>query len=199
MGTLEKKPGACTCTLAFTGISSSFLTFHALDVTLPNTWILDFRAVDHMIFSSHQFLSYTPCSSTRKITIADGSLTTVARQGDVLINSNLVLKNVLYVPKHFTNLVSIQKLTTDANCHVIFYPSVCEFQAQDPRRMIGRARKKDGLYYLEDLIGQTDKRSVSPISFLVKSNKDRLWLHHFHLGHLSFRVLKLLFPLLFKR
>jgi len=37
LGSLEKKPRTSTCTLAFTGISSSSLTFHALDITLPNT------------------------------------------------------------------------------------------------------------------------------------------------------------------
>ena len=65
--------------------------------------------------------------------------------------------------------------------------------------MIRRAREREGLYYLEDLGGQANKRRVSPVSFLVKSNKDKLWLHHFHLGYPSFRVLKLLFPSLFKK
>ena len=120
LGSLEKKPRTGTCSLAFIGIFSSSLVFHASDITLPNTWILDSGAIDHMAYSSHRFISYTPCLSTKKITMADGSLTTVAGQGDVLINSHLTLKNVLHVPKLFTNLVSIHNLTIDANCNVIF-------------------------------------------------------------------------------
>ena len=34
---LEKELGTSTYTLAFTGVSSSSFTFHALDRTLPNT------------------------------------------------------------------------------------------------------------------------------------------------------------------
>jgi len=123
LGSLEKKPRADTCTLAFICISSSSLAFHASDTTIPNTWILDFGAINHMTCSSHQLITYTLCPSARKITMADGSLTTVVGQGNVPINSHLTLKNVLHVPKLFTNLVSIQKLTIDSNCNIIFYPS----------------------------------------------------------------------------
>ena len=36
------------------------------------------------------------------------------------------------------------------------------------------------------------------VSFLSHSNKDIIWLHHLRLGHPSFRVLKVMFPSLFK-
>ena len=48
--------------------------------------------------------------------------------GDIQVTSNLVLKNVLHVPQLSTNIVSIQKLTQDLSCHVIFDASFCEFQ-----------------------------------------------------------------------
>ena len=148
--------------------------------------------------SSHKFLSYKPCPSTKKIVLVDDSLTTVVGIGDILINNKLILKDVLHVPKLFTNLISIKKLTHDANCRVIFYPFFCEFQEKDPRKVIGHARVKEGLYHLEDSSGQITKKHFSPISLLVKSNKDVLWLHHFHLGHPSFSVLQFMFPSLFK-
>ena len=102
-----------------------------------------------MTNSSLQFKTYTPCPSNRKILVADGSLTTVAGLGDIQITSQLTLKNVLHVPKLSTNLLSIQKLTHDLNCVVIFYPTHCEFQDQNTGKMIGRAKEKAGLYYLE--------------------------------------------------
>ena len=48
--------------------------------------------------------------------------------GDVQVTSNLVLKNVLHVSQLSTNLVSIQYLAQDLNCHVIYDASFCEFQ-----------------------------------------------------------------------
>ena len=72
------------------------------------------------------FTSYNPYRSSRKITMADGSLIAVASQGDILLNDHLTLKNVLHVPKLFANLISIQKLIEDTNCSVSFYSNVCE-------------------------------------------------------------------------
>lgn len=60
--------------------------------------------------------------------------------------------------------------------------------------MIGRARVEDDLYHLEDYSGK-----FSRASFLVKPNKDPIWLHHLRLGHPSFRILQFIFPSLFKR
>ena len=67
--------------------------------------------------------------------------------------------------------------------------------------MIGHAREKGGLYYLEESSGQTRTETHLPLSFLSESsisNKDKIWLYHFRLGHPSFSVLKVMFPLLFK-
>jgi len=104
--------------------------------------------------------------------MADGSLTIVAGQGDIFLNKHLTLKNILHVPKLFTNLISIQKLTSDANCHVISYPTFCEFQEQNTKKMIGHARAKAELYNLETSGEQANKRKASPTSFLVQSNND---------------------------
>ena len=59
----------------------------------------------------NQFKTYLPCSSNRKIVIADGTTTAVAGIGGVQVTSNMVLKNVFHVPQLSTNLVSIQILT----------------------------------------------------------------------------------------
>ena len=110
LGTLEKPSGACS--LAFSGKSSSF-GLNVSDKSLICSWIIDFRATDHMTHSSQHFITYTPCPSNRKIVVADGSLTTVASLGNIQITPSFVLKNVLHVPKLSTNLVSIQKLPQD--------------------------------------------------------------------------------------
>ncbi|TYH91972.1 hypothetical protein ES332_A13G150700v1 [Gossypium tomentosum] len=106
-----------------------------------------------MTHSSQKFVSYTPFSSNRKITIADGSVSTVAGQSDIAINKALTLSNVLHIPKLFTNILSIQKITKGSNCSVVFYPNRCVFQKQSTRRIIRHAKEVNGLYYLEESSG----------------------------------------------
>ena len=148
-----------------------------------------------MTKSSHDFLSYSPCPSNKNISTTDGILSTVAGQEDV-INSKFVLKNVLHVPKLSMNLVLIHKLTKDLNCTMTFSSTHCEFQDQGMGNMIGLARGRNGLYYLE-FDGQSSSRNNFSFSFLYESslsNKNKIWLYHLRLGHPSFNVLKILFP-----
>ena len=66
--------------------------------------------------------------------------------------------------------------------------------------MIGHAREKDGLHYLEAPSNPNRTENNLPRSFIseIVSNKAKIWLHHRRLGHPSFNVLKILFLLLFK-
>ena len=90
------------------------------DITFANSWVIDSGATGHMTHSPNIFSTYFSCSSNRKIATADGSLTTVAGIGDVKISPSLILKNVLHVPRLTMNLISIQKLTQDLHCNVVF-------------------------------------------------------------------------------
>ena len=136
-----------------------------------------------MTHASQYFSTYTSCPSSRKIIVANGSLAIVAGLGDIYVTPSLILKNVLHVPKLSANLVLIQKLIEDLKCYEIFHPSYCVFQEQGSGRKIELAKERNGLYHLE-----------TPGS----SNRDVIWLHHFHLGHPPFRVLNIMFPSLFK-
>ena len=134
LGSLEKIPRKGSSNLTFTCITSNSSNFHASNLFLRKTWILDYDATHHKTPLSTNFLSYKPCPSARKIVLAHGSLTTMAGQGDILINPYLTLRDVLHVPKLFINLISIQKLTKDTNCWVVFYPLFCEFQEKTQGR-----------------------------------------------------------------
>ena len=195
LGSLEKEQGASSSNLALTGITLNSSSLKVSDLGFKPDWVLDTGATDHMTYSSQKFLSYKPCPSTKKIVLAYGSLTTVVGIGDISVNNHLILRDVLHVPKLYTNLISIKKLTQDANCLAIFSPNSCEFQERDSRKMIGYAKVKEGLYYLKEF---SELKYVPPMSFLAKSNKDVLWLHHFRLGHPSFVVLQSMYPSLFK-
>ena len=116
--------------MAFSGISSFSHGPNVSDITSPGAWVIDPGATDHMTSSAQKFISYTPCPSSRKITIADGSVTTVAGQEDIFINNSLTLKNGQHILKLFTNLLSIRKLTKDSNCSVIFILLVVYFRSK---------------------------------------------------------------------
>ena len=178
LGSLEKPRGVCPLTH-----SGKFPFSHAFSVSgmsLSSCWIIDSGAIDHMTHSSEKFSSYIPCPSNKKITIADGSLATVT---SLNVNPSLSLKNVLHVPKLSTNLVSIHQLIKDMICSVIFYPTHCVFQDRVSGKMIGHAKEKNKLYYLDDTSsGNVGNGNQPPISFLSvssSSNKDQIWLYHF--------------------
>lgn len=106
------------------------------------------------------------------------------------------MKFVLHVPKLSSNHLSSPKITKDLNCKVIVSHSYCLFQENTTEKTIGHAQERDGLYYHE---ANSSLDNDFPLSYLSAqcSNKDHIWLHHFHFGHPFFRK-KIMFPLLFK-
>ena len=186
------------CSLTLSSETLISLGLNASSDEFKNAWILDSGATDHMTHNPNQFKTYLPCPSNRKIVVADGTTTTVSSIGNVQVTSNLVLKNVLHVPQLSTNLVSIQKLTQDLSCRVIFDASFCEFQDQGSGRKIGLAKEHNGLYFLRTSSQPELVKSTLSTSFFSSSNKDVIWLHHRRLGHMPFSTLKLMFPTLFK-
>ena len=85
----------------------------------------------------HQFKSHPGHSS---IQIVDGSLSEVTGTGSIKLPNDLLLSNVLYVPKLNCNLMSISKLTSDLNCVSKFHLNLCEFQELGLGKVIGIAK-----------------------------------------------------------
>ena len=82
LGILEKPISTGACSHA---LSSNYTTYHAfstLELKLLSSWVIDLGAIDHITYSSYKFNTYSPCPRSRKIGIADGTLTTMAGQGD---------------------------------------------------------------------------------------------------------------------
>ncbi|RVX06582.1 Retrovirus-related Pol polyprotein from transposon TNT 1-94 [Vitis vinifera] len=67
-----------TGSLAYSGKFPFSIGLNVSDITFANSWVIDSGATNHMTHSPNIFSTYFPCSSSRKIAIADGSLTTVA-------------------------------------------------------------------------------------------------------------------------
>ena len=83
-------------------------------------WMIDSRASNHVTSFSNPFNTYSPCSGSEKIRIADGSFSPIAGKGLIKLSENIDLKFVLHVPKLACNLFSVSKLTINSNCHVFF-------------------------------------------------------------------------------
>ena len=182
-------PQSSTASIAQRGnIKSSFLS----QKLTGEGWIVDSGASDHMTGSAIVFCTYGKCVDDIRVTVADGTHSTVAGQGHIDLSS-LKLQNVLHVPFLQCNLLSVSKITKDLNCAVTFFPSHCVFQDLSLGRMIGNAEERNGLYYLS---GVCSPSRLNNVSLSVTSNSDvMLW--HKRLGHPNFTYLKRLYPGLF--
>lgn len=90
-----------------------------------------------MTNTSKYFYIYVPCLSNKKIIIADDSINIIAGKADVKFRPTLILKNVLHVPKLCINLVSVNKLSQDLNCKIIFKSFYCDFDDWNSGKIIG--------------------------------------------------------------
>lgn len=81
-----------------------------------------------------------------KVRIADGNFSPIAGKGKIKITKGMHLKFFIHVLKLACNLLSVNKLSRDSNCCVIFYDSHCVVQDRSSGMMIGNARMINGLY-----------------------------------------------------
>lgn len=131
-----------------------------------STWIIDSGATDHMTNSSHKFITCSPCPSNKKISTADVTLVRVAGQGDIKLNSNITLKNVLHIPRLTVDLISVKNFIKDLGWKVTFSHYSCIFQDQGNGKMIGLAKEKNGLY-LDEPTGQNSVGKDAQVSFTI--------------------------------
>ena len=114
---------------------------------------MDLGALDHTTGDIINFSKYFPCHDNSTVRIVDGNHSKVVGKGLVTISLNIILQDVLYVPKLDSNLLSIGQLTKDLNCLTKFLLYLCEFQALDLRNKIGNA---------EECAGSTSFKLMTP-------------------------------------
>lgn len=90
-----------------------------------NSWIIDTEATTHMCANRTLFKKLTKISHHITVKLPDGRVTKVTQEGEIKLNYDLQLTNVLYVPSFKFNLISVHKLTTATQSEFIFYPSHC--------------------------------------------------------------------------
>lgn len=150
-----------------------------------DVWLVDSGASDHICCSLNWYIDYhniepitisLPSGHTFKVTI-------VGRR--VKLGSNLILKNVFYVPIFALNLIVVSKLMQHDNYSVHFIDNGCFIQDQKNRK-IGGARLIHGVFFLDHF--ETSGTSIEGVVNLTASCNNvvsipnsALW--HFRLGH----------------
>ena len=152
-----------------------------------STWIIDTEASDHMTRDSLQTIHPSPQSV---VSTANGSTSPITGEGSIVLSNTLKLVTVLVVPSLECNLLSVSPITLYLNYIVTFWPSFCIFQD-----ILNRKRGK--LYCLELTEDGEHKFGHACHTSGVENAKEKIWLWHRRLGHVSFGYLKKLQPSLF--
>ncbi|KAK5785187.1 hypothetical protein PVK06_039741 [Gossypium arboreum] len=187
----EKFQGSCEGNLVIKDPEGNLSSTAFFSSQLTPNWILDSGATDHMTGNKALFHNFFHTFG-KAVKTDDGTLCKIEGHGTVILNEQIALKNVLFVPNLACNLISVSKLSTDLHCSVIFNDRDCTLQALNSKKMIGKANLHNGLYILPT----SPKIEISK-SFTALGKVDTVMLWHFRLGHPSFQYLAKLFPALF--
>ncbi|CAN6557534.1 unnamed protein product [Malus baccata var. baccata] len=160
---------------------------------MTNTgWILDSGATDHMTYDRTLFQSmkdpHRKCVAT-----ANGSTAAVVGAGTISLTPSLPLHNCLLVPSLSHHLLSVPQVTEQLDCVVLMYPSFCLLQDIQTKEIIGRGTKREGLYYVDDVVSGR----ANAVRASRTNNLQEVWLLHRRLGHASFGYLRRMLPSLF--
>lgn len=120
-------------------------------VNAYSTWILDSGASDHMCHNRNLFVQTQTLSSPYHITLPNGHVVTVTQTGNIQISPDILLKHVLHVPHFKYNLLSINKLCQQLNCHVTFPKTHCVLQGLSLRKPLIIGEGSGGLYLLHSI------------------------------------------------
>lgn len=161
-----------------------------------NTWIIDTETSDHMTRDSNKLQTSHP-SSQQVIFIANENTCNVRGEGFVELSSTLTLDIILVVPSLPNNLLFVSQITLSLNCTVTFWPLFFIFQDILTRKTLGYGVKRGKLYYLELTKNVVHKFGWAFRRSRVEKAKEKIWLWHKRLGHISFDYFKTLRPSLF--
>jgi len=88
-------------------------------------WILDSGASHHMTPLINILRDIRRLEKPFHITVPNGNYVLVDKMGDISLDQNIKLINMLHVPDFRCNLIRIHKLTCDLNCLVTYQSNSC--------------------------------------------------------------------------
>ena len=151
-------------------------------------WIVDSGANQHMTVSS-KFLINIIDISNLGLTVGhpNGTQATITKIGDLKINNNITLYDVLVVLEYIVSLLSIYKLARDSKMFVGFDDNHCYIQDLKEKGNVGIGNQCNGLYVFNvDNACKIVSSNCTATCFVSK------YLWHQRLGHPSDQVLNVL-------
>jgi hypothetical protein len=146
-------------------------------------WVLDSGASHHMTPLLSLFNKLHRIEKPFSIITPTWSAVIVESMGNITLDKDITLKDVLFIPDFNCNLISIHKLTRDLDCTVTYDKNYCVMQDLASKRKIGLGDLHDGVYVF--------RGSIQGHSFAAaQENTDKLW--HSRLGHPSTQALQYL-------
>lgn len=116
----------------------------------PNSWVIDTGATMHMCANHILFDKLNQIPRYVTVKLPDNIIKQVTHEGNVNLNTDLHLKNVLYVPSFKFNLISVHKLTSATQASFIFYPTYCLLQDQRTKQILLKGRAVGSLYVFDN-------------------------------------------------
>lgn len=195
----------------FAGTSTHFTGNCCFLSNSSSAWILDSGASDHICYNLSLFKSYHVLhNKNHEIIIPNGTTIKVKYIGTVVLENNLILRDVLYVPGFKFNLVSVSKLVKEMTCNIAFTKNACYIQEQLMKKPLLLGRLQHNLYYVQDKVckknacsGDNFEEPADSTALGVQEyentivNKAKMW--HLRLGHLPFIQICILFPDLMRK
>ncbi|XP_019173253.1 PREDICTED: uncharacterized protein LOC109168726 [Ipomoea nil] len=123
------------------------INLHVNSVTLDSSvWILDSCATDHIACSLDLFDDYHTVEGAL-VNLPNGRHIAMEHVGNIKLNDDLWLRNVLHIPIFRFNIVSVTKLLQDSSYTLIFTSDQCLLREKHGK-MTGFAKEEKGLYLL---------------------------------------------------
>lgn len=116
-------------------------------VKIHDSWILDTGATNHIVCSLGYFDEYTHVTSLT-MNMPNGGVANVAYTGNIKVDNDIILEDVLYIPSFCFNIVPASRLTKDSSCCLYVLFNCCLIQERNNVMKSGFSKEKGGMYYL---------------------------------------------------
>ncbi|XP_056698324.1 uncharacterized protein [Spinacia oleracea] len=118
------------------------------DDSYCNTWLIDSGASDHMTGNKSVLTNMRTLDKQIRVGLPDGNVKTVKEIGDVKLNDNVTLFDVLYVSDFKHNLLSVSKLVHKDDLKLLFDKHGCSLQGLSTEDNVVFGENESDLYKL---------------------------------------------------
>lgn len=146
--------------------------------------MLDSGASHHMTHLLSLLEEVRKIEKSFNVIVPTGQSVLVEKIGNIQLNDNIKLINVLYIPSFNCNLIFVHKLIKDLNCLVTYDLNSCHIQDQTSKKRIRSGELLDGVYVI--------KIAKKGVSLAATTTKDQTILWHARMGHPSNQCLQYL-------